>query len=87
MKITKQENKESALQIKDAPFGEALSRKKDKNTIMRVKPTSFLLNSTLVTEVLNRADVFIVNLSTGTLFSIAGAEEVEVLDASLRIGE
>lgn len=78
-------SQKSVLLIKDAPFGVALKRASDKSTILRVKPTSFLLNSTLVTEVLNRADVFIVNLVTGTLFSISGTEEVEVLNAKVVI--
>lgn len=77
--------KKSVLLIKDASFGIALKRASDKSTILRVKPTSFLLNSTLVAEVLNRADVFIVNLVTGTLFSIQGTEEVEVLNAKVVI--
>lgn len=77
--------KKSVLLIKDAPFGVALKRASDKSTILRVKPTSFILNSTLVADVRNRADVFIVNLVTGTLFSIQGTEEVEVLNAKIVI--
>jgi len=76
-------DKTTKLQINQAPYGVALKRSQDKSTILRVKPTSFLLNSTLVTEVLNRSDVFIVNLVTGTLFSIVGTEEVEVLAAKI----
>ena len=72
-----------SLTINQAPYGVALKRIKDASTILRVKPTSFLLNSTLVADVLNRSDVFIVNLVTGTLFSIAGAEEVEVMNAKI----
>lgn len=79
--------KPATLIIKDAPYGIPLTRIQDKSTIMRVKPTSFLLNSTLVTEVLNRADVFIVNVVTGTLFSIKGTEEVKILNAKLVIDE
>lgn len=74
---------EQTLTINQAPYGVALKRIKDSSTILRVKPTSFLLNSTLVTEVLNRSDVFIVNLVTGTLFSITGTEEVEILNAKV----
>lgn len=75
----------SVLLIKDAPYGLALKRNKDKTTILKTKPTSFLLNSNLVTEVLNRSDVFIVNLVTGTLFAIDGTEEVEVLNAKIHV--
>lgn len=75
----------ATLTINRAPYGIPLTRKQDSSTIMRVKPTSFLLNSTLVTEVLNRADVFIVNVVTGTLFSIKGTEEVTILNAKLLI--
>ena len=83
--IKPSKSQKSLLQIKDASYGVALKRSSDKSTVLRVKPTSFLLNSTLVTEVLNRSDVFIVNLVTGTLFSMRGTEEVEVLNAKVMI--
>ena len=75
------------LTIKDTAYGIALMRKKDKTTIMKVKPTSFLLNSTLIADQLNKSSAFIVNLVTGTLFVIEGDEEVRVLPAKLLIEE
>lgn len=69
--------------INSVPFGVALKRISDRSTVMRVKPTSYLLNSTVVTDTLNKGNVFIVNLITGTLFGISGTEEVIILDAKL----
>lgn len=85
MEIIRPSSKEKKLLISQAPYGIPFTRCQDSSTIMRVKPTSFLLNSTLVGEVLNRGDVFIVNLVTGTLFSIKGTEEVKLLSAKLII--
>jgi hypothetical protein len=66
--------------LKDAPYGIPLRRKKDGSTIMRLKPTGFLLNSTLVVDALNHEKCFISNLSTGTMFVIEGSEQVTTLE-------
>ena len=85
--IKAKEETPKKLTIKDTAYGIALMRKKDKTTIMKVKPTSFLLNSTLIADQLNKSSAFIVNLVTGTLFVIEGDEEVRVLPAKLLIEE
>lgn len=40
--------------------------------VMRVKVTGFLLNSNIVADVLNRGDVFVVDVSKGTLYATVG---------------
>ena len=47
---------------------------------MRVKPINFILNSTLVQDVLVRGDIFVVNLSTGNMGAMKGATVVEQLE-------
>ena len=75
MIITTQGSKPTTVQIKDAPYGVPFKRNCG-TTMMRLKPTSFILNSNLVTEVLNRGDVFCSNLITGTLYVLKGIEEI-----------
>lgn len=67
------------------PHGETCSFRG--KILMRLKPTSFLLNSTLVGDVLNRGDCFVCNVETGTLYIMPGNIEVESVDATLLIKE
>lgn len=66
---------------KDIPMGQCFKRKSE--YFMRVKPTSFLLNSNLVSEAINNQKVFVVNLKTGSMFIIHGLEEVTRADAKI----
>ncbi len=50
---------------------------------MRVKPTGYLLNSTLICDKLNAGFICAVNMEKGTLYFIQGEEEVEPLEATL----
>lgn len=55
-----------------------------KNEIfMRVKPTGFLLNSSLIGDVINRGDIFVVNLSKGTVRAFQGDIEVQECDVQI----
>lgn len=55
------------------------------NTIfMRVKPVNFLTNSTLLNDVINRGDIFAVNMEKGTLVCYTGNTEVEAVTAELQ---
>lgn len=45
---------------------------KSAKTMLRVKPTGFLLNSTLVGDVINNHGVFSVDLIKGTLYPVTG---------------
>lgn len=52
----------------------------DSQIFMRVKPTGFLLNSNLVNDVIARGDIFVVNLSKGTLRAFSGNIDVQEID-------
>lgn len=56
-------------------FGKCFLRKN--KLLMRVKPIGFLLNSSLITDVINRGGVFVVDLETGVLSALNGEEELE----------
>lgn len=69
----------------ESPYGEIVKYKG--KLLMRVKPTQFLLNSTLVGDVLNRGDVFVCNIESGTLYIMKGDTPIENVDASLFVKE
>lgn len=50
---------------------------------LRVIPGKSLFHSTMVHEVVNRGDIFAVNLSTQTLTIIPGSAQVEHLEVKL----
>ena len=50
---------------------------------MRVKPTGYILNSTLICDKLNSGFIAAVNVEKGTLYFIQADEEVEPLTATL----
>jgi hypothetical protein len=68
------------LLLSDILHGNVVRIKKSKAIVMRLKITSFLLNSTIVADVLNRGDCFVCNLQTGTAYPTSGSVEVERLD-------
>lgn len=55
------------------------------NLVMRVKPTGFLLNSSIVADVLTRNDCFVVNLVKGTVYVIQGDATVKPVDAVIKV--
>lgn len=53
---------------------------------MKLKPTQFILNSTLVCDVLNRGDCFVCDIEQGTLYIMKGDTILDNLpDATLLI--
>ena len=77
---------DKAPTLRTISFGNVFSYKG--KSLMRVKPTQFLLNSTLVADVLNRGDCFVVDMELGTLYIIPGDKtEVKLQDATLLIKE
>ena len=66
----------TTLCAKDIPFGGLFSRKHREETLMRVKPTGYILNSTLVNEAINRNNVFAISTDTGNLRIVDGSFEV-----------
>jgi hypothetical protein len=68
------------------PFGKPFRLVNSKQDIhIRVKPTGFLLNSSVVSDVLSRGDTFVTNIQKGTLYAIEGDRAVELIDASIKI--
>lgn len=66
-------------QLCNIPFGIPVRRNNNGVVIMRVKATGFLLNSTLIADIIHRDDCLIVDLAKGTLYSVAGHIPVTVL--------
>ena len=50
--------------------------------VMRVKPVNFITNSSLVTDVINRGKVFVVDIEKGTLFIADGETTISFVDSS-----
>jgi hypothetical protein len=75
------EEKKAKPTISSMPYGEAFKSKG--KLLMRVKPTQFLLNSTIVADVLNRGDAFVVNIETGTLYITKGNNEAVLWDVEM----
>ena len=59
----------------------------DKDIFIRVKATGFLLNSSVIGDVLNRGDCLVVNLSKHTLYAKKGDSFVELVDAIVAVKE
>ena len=76
---------DSSLTLRTAPYGEIL--KVNGRYLMKLKPTQFILNSNLVSDVLNRADCFVCNIETGTLYVMQGETEAKIVEATMQITE
>jgi hypothetical protein len=72
-------------QLRYATYGMPVQDKKTGKIIMRIRPTGFLLNSTLVSEVLSRGDTFIVDLEKGTLYCAAGDRNIDLIHSELKV--
>lgn len=86
MKLTKQASLiPASISLSDVKYGQMV--RYGEKYIIRVKPTQFLLNSTLVADVLNRGDCFVVNVESGTLYIMQKEMEVFLVDASFTVQE
>lgn len=86
MKVTQKELFEPSqddLTINKVRFGLPVIDKKSGNLIVRVKPVNFVLNSALITDVINRGRVFVVNLKLGTMYVTEGNRPVEEVNSEL----
>lgn len=85
MKITKQKHfSNSGLIAIQAEFSKPFYCKVRKDIfLMRVKPTNFLLNSSLITDVINRKNIIVINIEKGTLFCMKGNIKIEYIDCEL----
>ena len=77
--------KSPTLTLRDISYGTLVQSHVTKKLLMKVKPTGFLLNSTVVGAVLNRADCLVVDVVKGTLYCVQGDIEVTVVKAKLHI--
>lgn len=71
-----------ASTIGKVPFGTVFrrDRREDPDMYIRCRPTSFLLNSVLVSESLSSGKSLICNLNTGSTFFVQGSEPISVID-------
>jgi len=83
MQIQLEEIPQAPYPVTTIEVGKAFIRNNEKDIFMRVKPTSFILNSDLVSDCLNRGKALIVNLRTGTCYFIPGEELVWPVKAIL----
>jgi hypothetical protein len=82
-KIAPDSNKMPASEL---PIRTVFMRSKHKEYFIRVKPTSYLLNSNTITENLNKGKPLVLNLNEGTLYFINGDEMVtRVQSATLKV--
>lgn len=52
---------------------------------IRVKPVNYLLNSTLLNDVINRGKCVVCNIRKGTIFVVEGDRRIVMVDAVIRI--
>ena len=62
--------------LQDIPYGRAVTVVSSGKIVAKVRPRGFILNSNLVSDVLNRADCFVVNMTTGDLTIMKSTTEV-----------
>jgi len=68
------------LTLRDISHGIPVKLVSSSKIVMKVKPTGFLLNSSIVSDVLNRGDCFIVDLAKGTLYAVQSDRPVTKLN-------
>ena len=85
MRITLRQSSllKGAVLLSAVPFGSPVYVPKTKKFIMKLKPTGFLLNSTIVSDVLARGDCFVCDLKEGTVYAKEGKTEVLPIKSEL----
>jgi len=71
------------LTIADIISGNCARVKSSGAIVMKVKATSFLLNSSVIADILNRGDSLVVDLKKGTLYPMQHDREVEKVTGKL----
>ena len=66
----------TAIAVKDINAGQCFRRNNYTGICMRLKPTSYILNSNLVADSMSAGKALIANIETGTCFFIDGSELV-----------
>ena len=88
LKITKQQSsfEPVLVPLTTAAFGKPV-RTADGKIIMRLKPVNFLLNSTLIVDIINRGKVLVADLEKGTVYVTEGDKLVQLIEANLTWSE
>jgi len=76
IKIAVEGEKCSVVMAKDLSAGQLFTRLRNSDIFMKVRPASFLLNSTLVQTKLSEGATLVVNISQGTCHFISGEDVV-----------
>ncbi len=84
LEIMQSELLTSEVTLSDIPCGDAFQLSGGKDVFIRVKATSFLLNSNVITDILNRGDALVVNLTKGTLYPMKKVAPVRRLHAVIK---
>jgi len=75
------------LTIADILSGNVVRVKTSGAIVMKIKVTGFLLNSTVIGDILNRGDSLVVDLKKGTLYAMQHDREVERLVSKVLIAK
>lgn len=75
----------SSSLAKEVKVGDCFKRNGE--IMMRVKPVSYILNSTLVSDAMTAGKIFVVNISKGTLLIIPGDDEITEANVEIKVGK
>lgn len=85
MKVTKQQSSliKELTTINRVPVGIPVWDVDARRVIMKLKPTGFLLNSSIVADVSQRGDCFVCALKGGTVFAVKASRRVMPINSEL----
>jgi hypothetical protein len=78
---------EEAIPVRSLAAGDAFLRNNTEGLCIRLKPTSYILNSSLVVDSIDRGQVLIANVIKGTCYFIPGEELIWPKVATIRVEE
>jgi hypothetical protein len=79
--------KDQEIQAKDTKTLDVFTRKGESAYYMRVKPTHYLLNSTLICDSINKNKPLIVNLTNGSCYFLNDSEMVTLVTKARMVVE
>lgn len=85
MKVTKEKERIEPVPVAFVQAGSCFTRNNSSSVFIRLKPTAYLLNSSMITDCLNRRKALIADLEKGTTYFIEGEELVWPTEAELII--
>lgn len=85
MKLEQKDQDKPTLHLvaADMAFGETFSNGNPHSLFLRVKPTGFLLNSSVIGDIINRRDLLVCNLITNTVHAFKGDTPVKLVPVHL----